>query len=80
MRTCAVKDTSSTLITLMFPLDVPPEHAEGPPWPLSLEVYHELLDDAWDLVHLVDIDTTAGQGRHTGPRGDEKLGIWKWKG
>lgn len=33
---------SGTLVTLMFPME--PEGREGPPWPVSTELYHKHLD------------------------------------
>lgn len=30
------------LVTLMFPVE--PEGREGPPWPVSAEAYHQVLD------------------------------------
>ena len=30
------------LVTLMFPVE--PEGREGPPWPVSADLYHEVLD------------------------------------
>ena len=76
MAAAAHPDANTTLITLMFPLNIP-RNSEGPPFPLSVDLYHELLDDQWTLVHIEDVDKS--NGRHTGPAGDEKLGIWKWK-
>ena len=68
----------------MFPLDVPEEHQEAHPFPLTVDLYHDLLGDQWELVHLQEIDVEGGKGRKKDgplgdPVGDEKLGVWKYK-
>ena len=60
------------LITLMFPLNT---SGGGPPYPLSETIYHELLDANWEAVSIEEIH--PDDRRKTGPKGDEKLGIWK---
>ncbi|ORX35181.1 S-adenosyl-L-methionine-dependent methyltransferase [Kockovaella imperatae] len=79
MSAAASPATEATLITIMFPLNSNRGPTEGPPFALSLDLYHELLDDRWELVYLTDIDKGSGMGRHVGPAGDEKLGIWKYR-
>ncbi|WWD22619.1 hypothetical protein CI109_107112 [Kwoniella shandongensis] len=66
--------SSTTLITLMYPL---PPHSQptGPPWPLTEEVYHELLDEQWELVWAEDVPSSMK--RTVGAQGGEKLGVWK---
>ncbi|WVR03034.1 hypothetical protein IAU60_000023 [Kwoniella sp. DSM 27419] len=63
----------ATLVTLMYPL--PPADGQGPPWPLTVELYHELLDDQWDLIHCEDVPPE--QMRTTGAKGGEKMGVWR---
>jgi hypothetical protein len=67
------RDSPSTrLITLMFPLD---NAASGPPWSLSPQTYHELLDGEWELVHLGEIrDEWAMK---VGDRRGDMIGVWK---
>ena len=61
----------------MWPLDPGPDAAPGPPFPLSLSIYHDLLDKDWELVHLMDVDRVGGKGRsEDSPPGDEKIGVW----
>lgn len=80
---------SARLVTLMFPLyplpSSPPLAAGedvqlpdgGPPFALTEGIYHQLLDDDWELIHLESIDRGRGEGRTKGPEGGEKLGVWK---
>ncbi|GFZ44600.1 hypothetical protein JCM24511_02324 [Saitozyma sp. JCM 24511] len=63
---------NTTLITLMFPLD---DVASGPPWSLSMEAYHELLDGEWELVHLGEI--RPEWGTRIGERRGDMIGVWK---
>jgi hypothetical protein len=56
----------------MFPLD---GVASGPPWSLSLEAYHELLDGGWELVHLGEI--RPEWGTRIGERKGDMIGVWK---
>ncbi|TPX42641.1 thiopurine S-methyltransferase [Synchytrium endobioticum] len=59
------------LITLMFPLAT---FDGGPPYALSVETYHELLDDAFDCIFVKDCDSFPTR------QGQEKIGLWKRKG
>lgn len=80
INTFAKLSPGSFLITLMFPLNIPePEggYPDHPPYPLSLDVYHELLDETWELVHHEPI--AKSEGRTSGPAGDEAVGVWRWK-
>jgi hypothetical protein len=63
----------TTLITLMFPLD---DKEGGPPYALSEQIYHDLLDQQWTLVHLGDIPS---EWSIKGPRTGDKIGVWKRK-
>ncbi|KAJ3322123.1 hypothetical protein HDV06_003574 [Boothiomyces sp. JEL0866] len=56
-----------TLITLMFPLD---DHEGGPPFALSVEIYHQLLDEFFECKSIED--TPSFERR----KGKEKLGVW----
>ena len=58
----------------MFPLDIDPK-SDGPPYPLSLVVYHELLDPHWEMIWVEDVPEE--KRRKVGPRGGEMLGVWK---
>ncbi|KAI8078934.1 S-adenosyl-L-methionine-dependent methyltransferase [Gilbertella persicaria] len=58
------------LITLMFPLDV---HEGGPPFTVSEELYHDLLDENFDLIYIKD---AVG---HSTRLGREKIAVWKRK-
>ncbi|KAK8844828.1 hypothetical protein IAR55_006678 [Kwoniella newhampshirensis] len=66
-------DSPTTLITLMYPLP-PQSQSVGPPWPLTEEIYHELLAEDWNLVWAEDVP--PDMMRTTGAKGGEKLGVW----
>jgi hypothetical protein len=54
----------------MYPLS---DHVGGPPFSLSIEIYKELLLDAFELISIEDAPTIERR------QGKEKLGIWKRK-
>ncbi|RKP26705.1 thiol methyltransferase 1, partial [Syncephalis pseudoplumigaleata] len=58
------------LVTLMFPLD--PSLMTGPPFSLSVEIYHQLLDPAFDVV-FEDSDPPSAPDRV----GREQLAVWR---
>ncbi|GJJ71999.1 methyl halide transferase [Entomortierella parvispora] len=58
------------LITLMYPLG---DHTDGPPFAVSIEGYHALLDPNFECL-LVD-DCTSFDVR----QGKEKIGVWRRK-
>ncbi|KAJ2724895.1 hypothetical protein GGI07_001644 [Coemansia sp. Benny D115] len=63
------------LIALMFPLDKAPEDRNrGPPFLLSEDDYHKVLDENFELVH-VDYKCKAHQGRE----GLEAISVWRRK-
>ena len=62
------------LVTLMFPLDLEKRDAlDGPPFPLSITLYHELLDASFELIELRDCRSPPKR------EGREKIGIWRRK-
>lgn len=64
------------LATLMYPLNETRPLDDGPPFPLSPELYHELLDETFDLVSLEDVALDRSLPRRAGK---EKMGIWRRK-
>ncbi|KAI8053017.1 S-adenosyl-L-methionine-dependent methyltransferase [Syncephalis plumigaleata] len=58
------------LVTLMFPLD--PSRTTGPPFGLSVELYHQLLDANFDVI-FEDTDPPSVPGR----QGQERLVVWR---
>jgi hypothetical protein len=67
--------SGSMFVTLMYPLrgddwDI----NDGPPFPLSVNVYHQLLDEYFTLESLEDVPSPNERRA-----GLEKLGIWKRK-
>ncbi|KAI8870446.1 Thiopurine S-methyltransferase [Ramicandelaber brevisporus] len=60
------------LVTLMYPLNE--EREGGPPFVLSKELYHELLDANFDLVYF-DSNVQSEQAR----QGREAIGVWRRK-
>ncbi|WWC67402.1 uncharacterized protein I206_101310 [Kwoniella pini CBS 10737] len=63
------------LITLMYPL--PPTNNEPPPWPLTVDMYHELLDDTWEITWEKEVSDI--EKRTTGAKGGESIAVWKRK-
>lgn len=63
------------LITLMFPLvDIKPEDPmEGPPFPLSIEIYNDLLLGNFSLSRIESVRS------HPGREGREKIAVWTRK-
>lgn len=69
------KASSSTrLITLQFPLNGQPG---GPPFSLSTDIYHELLDEHWEEIWGQEVPEELR--RKTGPPGGERLAVWRRK-
>jgi ubiquinone/menaquinone biosynthesis C-methylase UbiE len=63
------------LVTLMFPLDADKrDKNDGPPFPLSVELYHELLNDNFELVSINDCQRSPPKRQ-----GREKIAIWRKK-
>jgi hypothetical protein len=62
--------SGAMLLTLMYPLS---DHAGGPPFALSEQVYHDLLDPYFELISI-EIGPTIERRQ-----GKEKLAIWKRK-
>ncbi|KAG0039140.1 hypothetical protein BGZ82_009495 [Podila clonocystis] len=58
------------LITLMYPIGT---HTDGPPFAVSVETYHSVLDANFECL-LVD-DCTSFEAR----AGKEKIGVWRRK-
>ncbi|KAI8987595.1 S-adenosyl-L-methionine-dependent methyltransferase [Mycotypha africana] len=61
------------LITLMYPVNGQEEEGGPPPFPLSEEIYHDLLADNFELMYIND---AIG---HAERFGMEKIAIWKKK-
>jgi len=78
LSTLARPASSTRLVTLMYPL-LPPPHdlTQGPPFALSVDEYHRLLDARWTLIwsETVPKDKT----RKTGASGGEMVGVWAWR-
>ncbi|WVF66763.1 hypothetical protein IAT40_001505 [Kwoniella sp. CBS 6097] len=72
---CHLTEPSSSLITMMYPLPPTAVGQNPPPWPLTVDRYHELLDKDWVLVWSQDVPDE--ERRTTGAEGGEKLAIWK---
>lgn len=66
---------NGVLIALMFPLNSEKDALDGPPFPLSVEIYHALLDEAFDLVYAKE-DCRSVESRN----GHEMMTVWKRKG
>ncbi|KAJ1724147.1 hypothetical protein LPJ53_001544 [Coemansia erecta] len=63
------------LIALMFPLDKLPENRDvGPPFLLSEEDYHKVLDDNFELIHIDPKCKT-----HSDRVGLEVITVWRRK-
>lgn len=58
----------------MFPLGMPMD-VPGPPYPLSEEIYHELLDGDWVVIWSEEVP--KGERRTVGRRDGERLAVWK---
>lgn len=71
MTALARPGPSSRLITLMFPLN---GKDGGPPYSLSEEIYHQLLDGKWELMWSEDVPQ---EERRPGMLGGEKLAVWR---
>lgn len=72
----SVPSPSTRLVTLMFPLGLDMD-GPGPPYPLSEEVYHDLLDESWEMLSCEEIVT--GNRRVVGGKGAEKMAVWMRK-
>ncbi|WVQ64217.1 uncharacterized protein L199_002379 [Kwoniella botswanensis] len=68
-----LSNSDARLITLMYPL--PPVYNEPPPWPLTVEKYHELLDEHWEM--LLDKEVPPEEMRTTGAKGGERIAVWR---
>ncbi|WVW81177.1 hypothetical protein I302_103168 [Kwoniella bestiolae CBS 10118] len=68
-----LSNPNARLITLMYPL--PPVNNDPPPWPLTVDQYHELLDKHWKLVW--DREVPKEEMRTTGAKGGESIAVWK---
>ncbi|KAG0338767.1 hypothetical protein BG004_007090 [Podila humilis] len=69
-RMAEITSKDGILITLMFPIGT---HTTGPPFAVSVDSYHSVLDSNFDCL-LVD-DCTSIEAR----AGKEKIGIWRRK-
>jgi hypothetical protein len=71
-KIAALLKSGSTLVTLMFPLDV---REGGPPFTLSVEIYKTLLEPRGFELTRLEENIRSFEAR----QGFEKLGIWKKK-
>ncbi|ORZ03391.1 S-adenosyl-L-methionine-dependent methyltransferase [Syncephalastrum racemosum] len=69
-RMAEIVKPGGTLVALMFPIV---EKKGGPPFAVSPELYHELLDGAFELVYQQDAEG------HEDRKGKEKMSVWKRK-
>ncbi|WWC57494.1 uncharacterized protein I303_100026 [Kwoniella dejecticola CBS 10117] len=67
--------SNASLITLMYPL--PPTDNNPPPWPLTVEKYHQLLDTDWEIIWEKDVPVE--ERRTSGAKGGERIAVWKRK-
>ncbi|WWC90293.1 uncharacterized protein L201_005226 [Kwoniella dendrophila CBS 6074] len=67
--------SNAKLITLMYPL--PPTDNKPPPFQVTVELYHELLDEHWELIWIQDVP--EDERRKTGAGGSEKIAVWRTK-
>ncbi|WVQ94377.1 hypothetical protein IAU59_001456 [Kwoniella sp. CBS 9459] len=74
-RLAYLTHASSCLITMMYPLPPTSTGQNPPPWPLTVDRYHELLDKDWVLVWSQDVPHE--EKRTTGAPGGEKLAVWR---
>ncbi|OCF42498.1 hypothetical protein I317_03614 [Kwoniella heveanensis CBS 569] len=66
---------ASLLITMMYPLPPTSIGQNPPPWPLTVDRYHELLDKDWVMVWSQDVPDE--ERRTVGAPGGEKLAVWR---
>lgn len=64
---------SGILITYMFPLGT---HQGGPPFALSVDIYHQLLGPFFDLEYIRDVEQPFHLWKQTN---GEKVAIWRKK-
>ncbi|KAJ3187527.1 hypothetical protein HDU85_006822 [Gaertneriomyces sp. JEL0708] len=64
------------LITYMFPIS---DHQGGPPYALSEEIYHSVLDFAFDCVYIKDVPPEEQTDRRRNGKFGEKIAVWKKK-
>ncbi len=64
------------LVTLIFPVE-PPESRDrpGPPWPVSTELYTQLLTSVGFEAAI--LDKTPVSLSHANREGREWIGVWK---
>lgn len=65
-----------TLITLLYPVDPSADPNIGPPFPISPELYKDLLSVHFSLVTM---EPVPAQLSHEGRQGKEYLGLWTRK-
>lgn len=68
---------STRLITIMYPLPhaTRPPKAGGPPFELSIQQYHDLLDEHWEQVWMEEVEES--EMRKSGAQGGEAIAVWK---
>jgi hypothetical protein len=64
------------LITLIFPVDSEME-MKGPPWPVTPEIYKELLVEKGGLFKLKSLEKVPDEQSHPGRSGREYMAVWE---
>lgn len=74
-----VLSADGELVTLIFPVrsidELPPEDADGPPYPMHPELVQELVEPRFERIELREV-TNSNEGRE----GMEWLGRWRPRG
>jgi methyl halide transferase len=66
------------LITLIFPVDENKEQT-GPPWPVTPELYKELLVEKKGLFVLKSLEKVPDEQSHAKRAGKEYMAVWERK-
>ena len=75
MRELIAPDDGAMLVTLIFPVS---DHAGGPPYAVSPQLYEQILGDAgFEATELAPVPDELS---HAARRGKEWLGKWRVKG
>jgi len=64
------------LVTLIFPVDSEME-LKGPPWPVTPELYKDLLVEKSGLFTLKSLEKVPDEQSHPGRAGKEYMAVWK---
>jgi hypothetical protein len=72
----ALLNSGGLLICYMFPLN---NHEDGPPWALSVEIYRDLLSDAFELVLQRELEPIEKFQKRLESEHKEMVSVWKRK-